>query len=86
MEKCRNRCLDLFAKELTVKDMLRFGFLAAGLLFCFGCGGGEAPSTEAETQQLYDSPDYEEQMMGATSEGGGTSEEGGATDEGSASK
>jgi hypothetical protein len=63
-----------------VKYFLRFGFLVMGLAFCLGCGdGGPAPSTEAETEELYESEDYEKQMLGemggeAADTGGGEQE------------
>ena len=50
-----------------MKDMLRFGIMVAGLLFCFGCVDSAAPSTEeteAENQRLHDSAEYQQQMMG----------------------
>jgi hypothetical protein len=39
----------------------------AGLLFCLGCDGSKPVSTEAETKKLYESPEYEKQMMGKMS-------------------
>jgi hypothetical protein len=50
-------------RRLALKGIYSFGVLAASLFFCLGCS--EKPvSTEAETKQLYESPEYEKQMMG----------------------
>lgn len=71
----------LYAKEMTLKNIFSLGIVAAGLFFCLGCGEGKPPSTEAETKQLYESEDYEQQMMGemtgsdTTSEGSDTTSE-----------
>lgn len=56
-------------KEMTLKNFLSFGIVAASLFFCVGCGGGKAPSTEAETEKLYESPEYEKEMMGGSGTG-----------------
>jgi hypothetical protein len=54
-----------FAKELAVKTLLSCGVLAASLLFCLGCGGSStSPEVQKETEELYESEDYEKQMMG----------------------
>ena len=50
-----------------MKNLLGVGVVLAGLLLCLGCGESKPPSTEAETKQLYESPDYEKQMMGQMS-------------------
>ncbi len=52
-----------------MKDLFRVGILAAGLIFCLGCGGGAPAEVEAETQELYESDDYEQQMTGEMSGG-----------------
>lgn len=46
-----------------MKVLLSFALLLTSLAFCIGCG--EKPvSTEKEEKELYESPDYEKQMMG----------------------
>ena len=50
-----------------MKNLLSLGVVFAGLLLCLGCGESKPPSTEAETETLYESPDYEKQMMGQMS-------------------
>jgi hypothetical protein len=48
-----------------LKNLLRFGVVVAGLLFCLGCDSGPPPvEAEAEAKQLNESPDYEAEMMG----------------------
>jgi hypothetical protein len=59
--------LSLFAKEFTLRNIFSFGLLAAILFFCPGCGESKPPSTEAETEQLYESSEYEKEMMGGAS-------------------
>jgi len=67
-----------FAKESAVKTMFRFAVLSASLLFCLGCGEPAPTGTDAETEQLYESEEYEQQMMGQMgeepAEGGGATE------------
>jgi len=48
-----------------LKNLLRFGVVVAGLLFCLGCDSGPPPAeVEAEAKKLNESPDYENEMMG----------------------
>ena len=66
-QKYGNSSSDIFAKERTLKAIFSFGILAASLFVCVGCGGPKPVSTETETKQLYESPEYEKQMMGEMS-------------------
>ncbi len=51
--------------------LLRFGIMALGLFLFVGCSPEVPESTEAETKELYNSAEYEAEMMGTM--GGDTS-------------
>lgn len=51
-----------------MKNILSFGVVVAGLLFCLGCDSGPPPAeAEAEAKKLNESTDYEKEMMGEMS-------------------
>ena len=71
------------AKEFAVKTLFRFGVLAASMFLFLGCGPGAPESTEDETKELYESSEYENEMMDAMGgeSGGAAPDAGGATPE-----